>query len=869
MSQIGQVQVNFNNPLMTNDYLSYPKALIIGVSQRGPIYKVVEIESVSQFIVVFGQPTNKYEFDFFEAVKTTVENGGIALCYRIPYTDNKDFSKSMEFFIVAHPKEKLNYNFAFEDRTTHEICVLRVRVQNEKKWVYLFPNTDPDAVIVDHVIIKGDNPQIYYKMYVDNGQLLTDETEITDDAFSEFYIKSEDETESYYVDFHDNNVTVDKVGLYLYDGDEEDDGKTNFDVIYKSSNYIDIDYSEGAKLTFNLINDFNSALIIQDKDESGEIDVGEEYTDISTEISADSYCYTGLRDDIDPSEILGVFPIFYGPRDAENLRNLNYKDLYIFGKTDYSNRIDIFNAYVCQKDNNDEPYKIDSEIISNDVFAEFERDTHFTFNWAEKEVAKLIDANVPQDIDSCPNTLGVAFFGIYLNDEHKLDYILLESFYGLVGISNNRFRNLEDLINKKSKFFRVEIDGSISEYSYIRALSRDSFIEESNKWIVPFFAPTPRLDGSRNIIDTDSIFAEFPDCKCTQSYDYSLSKLFDKLEKTEFLNSVPFDYMLEPIDDGEVYLSTSSMVPYDRYQVDLSKVYYGDAHAYTNIKNFYKMISLGTRFGDKGTIAFIDIPEKINTFIIENLDKCFTDTNISDMLSIHLNKILPQFKKSSSEIYDRTYPLYNYQYADRDGRLTRYHKFRPLRKFEIVPGSSIVVGAYVYYQLSNNFDPLAGPRSADMFALCHKSLTDMSKPQLFKILFDLYGITSLINNKDNQTFPIQQTTWKNSYSVLKQLHAFRIYVELRRRAYGIVKSYLYETNTEGTRKSLKSKLNTLLYDFKEQHYIDNSSFANVWADIQDIEGHQIQVEMNVGIFGAIVKIIINMNLRDMKIEIVS
>lgn len=144
----------------------------------------------------------------------------------------------------------------------------------------------------------------------------------------------------------------------------------------------------------------------------------------------------------------------------------------------------------------------------------------------------------------------------------------------------------------------------------------------------------------------------------------------------------------------------------------------------------------------------------------------------------------------------------------------------------------------------------------------------MKRMDLFKVLFDTYGISSLINDRDNNTFPIQQTTWRNTTSVLKQIHAFRIYVEIRRRAYEILKSYLYEPNIENNRNQIESSLNYLLYQFKENHYIDNLSNAKVWADIPDIEAHQVQVILTVGIYGAIVKIIVNMNLQDMTIEII-
>jgi hypothetical protein len=144
----------------------------------------------------------------------------------------------------------------------------------------------------------------------------------------------------------------------------------------------------------------------------------------------------------------------------------------------------------------------------------------------------------------------------------------------------------------------------------------------------------------------------------------------------------------------------------------------------------------------------------------------------------------------------------------------------------------------------------------------------MKRPDLFKVLFDVYGVSSLINDRDNNTFPIQQTTWRKTTSILKQLHAFRIYVAIRRRAYDIARSYLYEPNIESIRNEMLSSLNYLINLFKENNYIDSNSNVKLWADISDIEQHQVQVVITLGIFGAIVKIIVNMNLQNMTIEII-
>ena len=489
----------------------------------------------------------------------------------------------------------------------------------------------------------------------------------------------------------------------------------------------------------------------------------------------------------------------------------------------------------------------------------------------------------------------MAFFGFYLTDEHKLDYKLLESFYGLVGISNKKFANLEDLVNKYSNFFRLKIEGEVKNIYSIRALNKRGFLNPKTLWYVPFFAPEAPLEyydeetgtGGRHIVDMNSIFEEIPYIKYDEIYSHSLTKLFNRFSKTEYFNSAPFDYILAPgVTDIILNVqkhrsphdieSTGSLVPYEEFFVNLDcdEPDLTDTTlnlSFYNVQNFNRLISIGTSFGDKGTIALIDIPKIYNTYLRDIIKKETTEPKIKENLTdvyFGLQHILPIRFNSTREIYDRTYPLFNYQDVDKDFRLTRYNKFRPHRKFDTVPGSSIVVGAYVNEDVNDDFAPIAGPRSSGLFRVCHNGYIDMKNPLLFKVMFEQYGVSSLINGFDNNTYPVQQTTWKNSLSVLKQLHAFRIYVTIRRRAYCIAKSYLYETNTDINRKNLQTALNYLIYQFVDNYYIDKNSNANVWADISDIESHQIHIEMNVGIYGAIVKITVNMNLQDMTIEMI-
>ena len=897
MSQIGQIQINYNVNTQNRVSQRLAKSFIIGVSQRGPIYKPTTISNINKFLLVFGQPTNSYEFNFFQSVKSVVNAGGIAICYRIPYTDQKDLdSTKAEFYIGAKIGD--GYNIKFRDQDFREdYYYLRVNLKRRRNpppnnvvpdvgdcALYLYPTNDP-VTIVDWIYMKQKN--FYYKLYVRNKHLYAERVRnvtTNDYVFDTFYVKYEP-TDSYEfcLRVHENKTRY-KMGLYLYKEKNEEKfefDKTIYDVIYKSNSSHRLDYSEGAKLTFTLINDFNSVLLpsyVTDEEKDVEV----------LHLEKDKIC-NNLKVDIDPEQIIGIFPIFFGTKDADNLRQLNFSQLHYYNNHT-KNYIHELNVYPCSNGVDFESYRcdVDGMLFDYGIFSEFERSPHFKRNWLEREIAKLVDSYISQNTHECMNTLGVAFYAFYLDDEHKIDYKLLESYYGMVGCSTNRFQNLEVLINKYSNFFRVHIDGMVKGPIYTRALNQKSLILEQNKFVVPCFAPIPAEEGKRNYVNMDSIFSYHPSVKCHPIFSKPLSKLFDKLKNTEYLNSAPFDYILAPgLEDIILHKAYSnevvenynprSLVPFSHYLVDLFEDeviphYYFSDNTYTNrfhlenVKSFQKLMAIGTGFGDKGTIGIVDVPKVFHNYFKENIGKCHTDESLTKMLNV-LKTICPDFSRTS-EIYNRTYPVFNYQYVDRDSSLTRYHKFSYRKNCEIVPASAMLIGAYNEEENTYNFDPIAGPRNVDLFIDCHKCYMNMERPEFFKFMFDLYGISSLMNDYNNGTFPIQQTTWKKSTSVLKQLHAFRIYVEIRRRVYDIAKSYLYEPNTTFNINEFQNKIDVLLKQFKENYYIDSPSYAKVWSTIPDIEQHQVNVLVVIGIFGAIVKIEVNMNLQNMTIEVV-
>ena len=893
MSQIGHIEVNYNVNTQNRVYPRLAKSFIVGVSQRGPIYKPTTISNLNKFLLVFGQPTNSFEFNFFQSVKSVVDAGGVAICYRIPYKDKKnlEYGKA-EFYIGAKISGTNEVVFRDQEHRNHYyyLGVKRKRKNNRSNdqdipdvkycALYLVPVDEP-INIVDFIYLQsGSN---YYKVFISGKRLFAQKEDsplTTENVFEKFYVKYEPTNSyEYCIQMHENASKRPGFGLYLYKeryNGSFDFDETIYDVIYKSKSNYHLDYSDGAKLTFTLINDFNSVLIPTYKSEDDE----------SPTLEIDKIC-NNVKTDIDPEQIICIFPIFFGTKDADNLRQLNFSELHYYNNGT-KNYIKSFNVYPCTDALDIETYgcSVDDDLFDgkDSKFVEFDRAPHFKRSWFEREIAKLVDTYIPQNTRECQNTLGVAFYAFYLNDEHKLDYKLLESFYGLVGMSSSRFKNLEDLINKYSNFFRVEIDGSVRKSIFTRALNEKSLILENGSFVVPAFAPVPEREDKRNIISMESIFSATPSVKCVYPYSKPLSKLFEKLDRTEYLNSSPYDYILAPgIEDiilldgytSRNWYETTSLVPYTNYDVDLNgKQIPFDFLLNTkdfcpnleNVKSFQKLLAIGTGFGDKGTIGIVDVPKLFNTYFRNEIKNCYSDESFKNLTNV-LKTILPDFSKTS-EIYNRIYPVFNYQYVDKDLSLTRYHKFTYRKKLEVVPAAAMLIGAYTDEFNRYSFDPIAGPRSVNQFVTCHKCYVDMAKPKFFKVLFDLYGISSMLNDFNNGTFPIQQTTWKKSTSVLKQLHAFRIYVEIRRRVYEIAKSYLYEPNTTININEFQGKIDNLLTKFKENYYIDLPSYARVWSTIQDIEQHQVNVLVVIGIFGAIVKIVVNLNLQNMTIEVV-
>ncbi len=897
MSQVGQVIVNYNIPQSKTETTDLPvKTLLIGLSQRGPVYRPVSISDVESFLIVFGQPTNKYEFDFFEAVKSVVESGGIAVCYRVPYADQdkKLYDTPFEYYIVDLSKIRKLSRIILEDQKYNGTYYKFYTKRNARDVLSLYIEKTDNIEAKHYVILQNtSNDSEYYKLYIYAKRVYITPYHLKPgekyDVCIRISLQNNPNELDYmiYVKNHNGHA-----GIYLSEysssgGTEPIDieYKNVYDVVYKlyDNKTINLDEGFGAKLTFTLLNDFNSAFVYK-------------LDDINPEISLRSDCFN-IKTDIDPSQIFGIFPILFGPKDAELLRNIETNKLcYLDEHVSNQFYMDRFEVYPFKK--NTRPFQIKDipgKIIEK--FDQFERSPHFNQNWFKNEVTKLIDQYIPQETSECKNTLGIAFVALYLDDEHKLDYKVLESFYGCVGTSTKIYDNIEDLVNKYSTFFHLSIDGCIEKDIYIRAFNRRAFIysidEYPQKWIVPFCAPyTPE---KTQIVDTSDIFAYEPPDKFSQTLSKPLSRFYDILLNTEFLNNVPFNYVLSPGLTDVLLLSTmtnvsttsktDSIVPYVFDRFDLEDSHYINIADKTigsgkqrNVRNLYKLISMYTAFGDKGTIAFIDIPEAYNMFLKENIAKCYGNENkIKDLLSVisqpvsnisfRETDIFPQLN-GSREIYDRTYPLFNYQWIDKDKRLTRYHRFNKPRRYELVPGSVEVIAAYINHESKMNFSPIAGTQSIEFLENCHKSLIE-NNVKLYKLLFDLYSVSSLMNDRNNGTYPIQQTTWKNSTSVLKQLHAFRIYVAIRRYAYDICKSYLYEPNIENNRNNLQNSLNYMLSQFKQNAYIDSASYATVWADTYDIEQNQVQVQIIIGIYGAIVKIIINLNLTDMKIDYVN
>lgn len=898
MSQISQVQVNYNSPVRRDNITILPKSLVIGFSQRGPVYKLVYVTDIKDFLTVFGQPTNPFEFNFFQSVKSIVNANGVAICYRIPYSDKEKqlYDTKFEYYITDKDKivkpviEKIVLRDVVDSLNQYYEMYVDEKPNKRSMGLYIKDAYDPNYKMyfvlkcIDRINVE------YYKMFIRNGKLYAELLDTPEDYIDEAldYLSFKYNETQYAIEIRHKKPVGPEVGVYLFELDDKEvienteeveceyvDIPLTFDIIYKKFNDTrDFSGLSGVKLSFTLINDFDSVIDIKQTDSK----TAPVYT-------LRSDCKT-LKADIDPEQIIGIFPIVFGPKDADNLRKINLGELCYFTDKDSENYIDVFDTYTYRGTSNN-VFPTYTDVFRNDLLKQFEDSSHFRKNWFEIEIGKLFDNLIPQDINICKNTFGVAFIALYLDDEHRVDYKVLESYFGLVGTSNKVFYNIEDQINEYSRFFNLTVEGEFETPVFTEGLNPNSLIYDKT-FVVPLASPYTNIDEKDGLIVHDvemyDIFEQTPINKFNKDFSQSLTQIHNKFVKTEFFNSAPFDYVIAPglVDaillkayDNKPILSPTNnvMVPYMNYMVSFNKKEPITSIENTeNVKSIYRLLALYTGFGDKGTIGFIDVPKIYNEYLRAKIGKYETDEQyIKQVLDecfdySKINGIFPKLS-GSREIYDRIYPIFNYQYVDKDSLLTRYHKHKRQKRFELVSCSTATIGAYISSANIFNFDPIAGVRSSYLFTDCHHAFMECN-PQFLKILFDLFGVSSLINNKDNNTFPVQQTTWRNTMSVLKQLHAFRIYIEIRRRAYSIAKSYLYEPNTDTNRDNLKNALNSLLNIFKKNHYIDNNSFADVWADIPDIEGHQVQVFMVVGIYGAIVKIEINLNLQNMTIEII-
>lgn len=903
MSQISQVQINYNFPSRRIAINILPKAFIIGISQRGPVYKQVRITNIADFLIVFGQPTNPFEFNFFQSVKSVVNAGGIAVCYRIPYSDydKQLYRTKFEYYItdVSKIEPPIIENFVFRDYYNRSpYYKMFVGPKDDTTMGLYIQETYQTENYVDYVVLKANNSTTgnidYYKLFITDHKLyaefianLTPEDEQSAMEYLTFEYNSDGQVINYIIElqYKDNDNT--EIGVYLSEAEnrdsttlteiesEFDNTPLTFDAIYKQYNDHERNFNNlpGVKLSFTLINDFDSVLELKENDIGG-----------TPQLALRRDCLT-LKEDIDPEQIIGIFPIIFGPKDADNLRQLNLGQLCYYNK-ESKNYIDVFDTYLYRGTQRN-VYAIYMDQIQNELLGEFEHANHYQRDWLEKEIGKLIDKHIPQDITECKNTIGVAFFALYLDDEHKVDYRVLESYFGLIGSSNNKFYNIEDYINENSRFFNLKIDGEFETEVFTEGLNIHGLIY--NDWYVPLSAPYTKINEVTNIIVKDlelyDIFETNPINKFDKDFSQSLSQIYNRYIKSEFQNSVPFDYVIAP-GLADIFLiksinpgrpaTNNCIVKYTNYKVSLNKQEPIEnldiiKNQTDNLKSLFRLIAFYTGFGDKGTIGMIDVPKIYSEYLRSKISKYESNEQVikkelDDLLTSEQYGIFPSFI-GTREIYDRLYPLFNYQYVDKDASLTRYHKHKFNRRLELIPCSAAVIGPYILSTYTDNFDPIAGIRSAPLFTDCHHTYMECN-PRMLKILYELFGVSSLINDKDNNTFPIQQTTWRNTKSVLKQLHAFRIYVAIRRRAYRIAKAYLYEPNTETNRNNLLQALKSMLNFFKERHYIDSFSSVDVWADLHDIENNQVQIQMTVGIFGAIVKIVINLNLQNTTIEII-
>lgn len=76
----------FQTPNIVND----TNVLVLGFASRGETYLPITITSIKEFLNYFGYPETEIEFYFYLSVESITNNGGTALCIRLPYDNVMD-----------------------------------------------------------------------------------------------------------------------------------------------------------------------------------------------------------------------------------------------------------------------------------------------------------------------------------------------------------------------------------------------------------------------------------------------------------------------------------------------------------------------------------------------------------------------------------------------------------------------------------------------------------------------------------------------------------------------------------------------------------------------------------------------------------
>ena len=93
------------------------KGLFLGFAPQGPTNQVVSVSSIDEFITIFGEPENDYEFYLYKAVESYIDSGMIANVIRIPYINNLYKTKSVKaikYTINTDNHELIDYKSLFE-----------------------------------------------------------------------------------------------------------------------------------------------------------------------------------------------------------------------------------------------------------------------------------------------------------------------------------------------------------------------------------------------------------------------------------------------------------------------------------------------------------------------------------------------------------------------------------------------------------------------------------------------------------------------------------------------------------------------------------------------------------------------------------